>query len=201
MEHTETSEYRTIRISWNKQNKKWYFVVNDIVEAISKSCNPYRYIKEVRRENKEFATLWFQIATPLQVNTNWGRVNMKCADALGILEIIKFIPSPNAKPIKQWIVKAGLDTSKKIKNIASYSKRTDKFKKLLADPDAWIDKKNRIIFQCEDLYLKGELNDLELILGMLWDHSLMESFKTFEANKIAKSNYLLYPERKKRFIV
>jgi len=194
MDHIEPIENKTVRIIWNINNREWYFVIIDTVQVLTKSCNPSRYIKGIRRENKEFAKLWFQIVSPLEIKTSLGKQKMNCTNAQGILKIILSIPSPKVEPFKQWIVKVGLDKPEKIKNIAFYNKRTKKYKGLLHNPEAWIDKQNRTIFHCEDLYLQGKLNDLELIIAMLWDNSLMDSFET---NGITKSNHLLCPERKK----
>ncbi|HRW62789.1 MAG TPA: BRO family protein [Bacteroidales bacterium] len=208
MEHNEFDSYNTVRLVWDKNNNTWYFVINDIIQALIKTNNPGRYLKELRKEKKAFAALWPKIVTPLKIRTDWGKRNVNCANAQGVIRLILSNPSPRVLTIKKWIVNTGLSNPKKIKYIASNNKRTGKYKKLIYNPEKWIDKQNRTIFSCEDLYLQGKLNDLELIIAMFWDDSLIKSIESFNTKEIQseiktggsntlKNNYLLCPLRKK----
>ena len=46
-------------------NDEWWFVIEDIVLALTNSAQPKGYIKDMRRRDKELAKGWGQIATPL----------------------------------------------------------------------------------------------------------------------------------------
>jgi prophage antirepressor-like protein len=53
-------------------NNEWYFVITDVVAALTDSVNPQAYIKDIRRRDPELAKGWGQIATPLSIQTSGG---------------------------------------------------------------------------------------------------------------------------------
>jgi len=53
-------------------NNEWWFVIVDVVSALTDSINPSGYIKDMRRRDKELSKGWGQIATPLSVQTEGG---------------------------------------------------------------------------------------------------------------------------------
>jgi len=53
-------------------NNEWWFVIVDIVAALTNSVQPDGYIKDMRRREPELAKGWGQIATPLSVQTAGG---------------------------------------------------------------------------------------------------------------------------------
>jgi len=72
---------------------EWWFVIVDVVSALTDSINPSGYIKDMRRRDKELSKGWGQIATPLSVQTEGGPQRMNCANTEGIFRIIQSIPS------------------------------------------------------------------------------------------------------------
>jgi DNA-damage-inducible protein D len=46
---------------------EWWFVVTDVVAALTDSVDPHGYLKEMRRRDPEIGKGWGQIATPLSV--------------------------------------------------------------------------------------------------------------------------------------
>jgi len=54
-------------------NNEWWFVIADVVAALTDSVDPQGYIKDMRRRDPELAKGWGQIATPLSVQTSGGR--------------------------------------------------------------------------------------------------------------------------------
>jgi DNA-damage-inducible protein D len=46
-------------------NKEWWFVIADVVAALTDSTDPQGYLKDMRRRDPEIAKGWGQIATPL----------------------------------------------------------------------------------------------------------------------------------------
>ncbi len=181
-------ESKQVRIVWNKSNRKCYFVISDIVKALTKARDP-DYTKKIKKYDKTLAKVWYQIVTPLNTQTNGGTQKMNCTNAKGLLRIIRSIRSPKAKPFKQWLAKEDLDRPKSIKNIASYTKRTEEFKKLLSNPDEWVEKQKRVVFFCEELYLQGKINDLELIFAMLGEDSFMDTFVPMNTKKIEQNSW------------
>jgi len=105
-------------------NNEWWFVVVDVVLALTDSINPSGYIKDMRRRDKELSKGWGQIATPLSVKTAGGKQRMNCANTEGIFRIIQSIPSPKAEPFKRWLAKVGYERVQEIEDPELASKRT-----------------------------------------------------------------------------
>ena len=95
-------------------NNEWWFVVNDIVLALTDTPNVKDYIRKMRIRDKELGKGWGQIVTPLSIDTVGGKQKLNCANTEGIFRIIQSIPSPKAEPFKRWLAKSG-DKVKKIK--------------------------------------------------------------------------------------
>ena len=55
-----------------------WFVVVDVVAALTDSVQPEGYIKDMRRRDPELSKGWGQIATPLPIETAGGRQRMNC---------------------------------------------------------------------------------------------------------------------------
>lgn len=83
-------------------NNEWWFVIVDVISALTDSQQPTGYIKDMRRRDPELSKGWGQIATPLSIQTGGGAQKMNCANTEGIFRIIQSIPSPKAEPFK-WL--------------------------------------------------------------------------------------------------
>jgi DNA-damage-inducible protein D len=53
-------------------NDEWWFVISDVVAALTDSVDPQGYLKDMRRRDPELSKGWGQIATPLSVPTSGG---------------------------------------------------------------------------------------------------------------------------------
>ena len=84
-------EEKEIRRTW--QNNRWYFVVEDVVVALTDSSDPKQYIKKIKKRDELLREGWVQIVPTLKVETAGGKQRMNCADTAGILRIIQSIPS------------------------------------------------------------------------------------------------------------
>ena len=58
-------EEKKVRTVWDDESESWYFVVTDVVEALTDSANPSDYIKKMKKRDPELAKGWGQIVTPL----------------------------------------------------------------------------------------------------------------------------------------
>jgi len=92
---------------------EWWFVINDVILALTDSVQPDGYIKDMRRRDPELSKGWGQIATPLLVDTPGGPQKVNCANTEGIFRIIQSIPSPKAEPFKRWLAKVGYEMNGK----------------------------------------------------------------------------------------
>jgi len=124
-------------------NNEWWFVVVDVVLALTDSINPSGYIKDMRRRDKELSKGWGQIATPLSVKTAGGKQRMNCANTEGIFRIIQSIPSPKAEPFKRWLAKVGYERVQEIEDPELASKRTRAIYRAKGYSEAWIEKRMR----------------------------------------------------------
>ena len=88
-------------------NNEWWFVIVDVVTALTDSIQPDGYIKDMRRRDLSLSKGWGQIATPLSIKTSGGLQKVNCATTEGIFRIIQSIPSPKAEPFKRWLAIAG----------------------------------------------------------------------------------------------
>jgi len=70
-------------------NNEWWFVIVDVVTALTDSADPQGYVKDMRRRDPELAKGWGQIATPLSIATAGGPQNLNCANTEGLFRIIQ----------------------------------------------------------------------------------------------------------------
>jgi prophage antirepressor-like protein len=72
MPTTKIAVFRKKEIRKTIHNNQWWFVIVDVVAALTDSARPDGYIKDMRRRDGELAKGWGQIATPLSVQTAGG---------------------------------------------------------------------------------------------------------------------------------
>jgi len=132
-------------------NNEWWFVVNDVVEAVVDTPNVKDYIRKMRIRDKEIGKGWGQIVTPLSINTVGGRQKLNCANTEGIFRIIQSIPSPKAEPFKRWLAKVGYERIQEIEDPELAIKRTRMLYKAKGYSDGWIEKRMRGIAIREEL--------------------------------------------------
>ena len=53
-------------------NNEWFFVVSDIVEALTESKGVKSYIQKMRNRDNELSKEWGRIVTPLEIATEGG---------------------------------------------------------------------------------------------------------------------------------
>ena len=141
-------EKRKIRRAWYA--KRWWFVIVDVVSALTDSVQPDGYLKDLRRRDEQLNKWWGQIATPLFVETAGGRQKINCADIEGVLRIIQSIPSPKAEPFKLWLAKVGHERIQEIENPELAQERMKAIYEKKGYSKDWIDKRLRgiAIRQC-----------------------------------------------------
>jgi hypothetical protein len=61
-----------IRKTWN--NKEWWFVIEDVVFALTDSSDPKQYIQKMKQRDEILAKGWVQIVHTLSVETSGGKV-------------------------------------------------------------------------------------------------------------------------------
>ena len=122
---------------------EWWFVVEDVVLALTDTTNPKDYINKMRRRDEELSKGYGQIVHTLFVETPGGRQKMNCATTEGIFRIIQSIPSPKAEPFKRWLARVGYERIQEIEDPELATKRTRALYKAKGYSDAWIEKRMR----------------------------------------------------------
>ena len=134
-------------------NNEWWFVIVDVVSALTESVNPSGYIKDMRRRDEELSKGRGQIATPLSIKTEGGPQKLNCANTEGIFRIMQSIPSPKAEPFKRWLAKVGYERVQEIEDPELATKRTRELYKAKGYSDDWIEKRMR------GVAIRAELTD------------------------------------------
>jgi prophage antirepressor-like protein len=80
MSDTEQNSERRIVLSQRKEirrtihNNEWWFVITDVVAALTDSVDPQGYIRDMRRRDPELSK-GGQIATPFQLPLRAARIS------------------------------------------------------------------------------------------------------------------------------
>jgi len=151
MDSTRIVLFKDKKIRRTLFQNEWWFVIVDVVTALTDSVQPEGYLKDMRRRDPELSKGWGQIATPLVIETDGGPQKMNCANPEGIFRIIQSIPSPKAEPFKRWLARVGYERVQEIENPELATKRTRMLYKLKGYPDDWIEKRMRGIAIREEL--------------------------------------------------
>ena len=149
-------------------NNEWWFVIVDIVAALTDSVQPDGYIKDMRRRDAELSKGWGQIATTLAIETSGGVQYLNCSNTEGIFRIIQSIPSPKAEPFKRWLARVGYERVQEIQDpelaMKEYAILTNEIMRGTFDLTVeeykyykGLDREN----------LRDHMDDMELILTML----------------------------------
>ena len=135
---------------------EWWFVITDVVAALTGSANPSGYFKDMRKRDPALADALKgggQIAPPLylSVATAGGPQKLQCWHTEGIFRLIQSIPSPKAEPFKRWLAKVGYERVQEIENPELATKRTRALYRAKGYSDAWIERRMRGIAVREEL--------------------------------------------------
>lgn len=84
---------------------EWWFVVEDVVLALTDTPNPKDYINKMRLRDNELSKGYGQFVHTLPIETLGGKQKMNCANTEGIFRIVQSIPSPKAEPFKRWLAR------------------------------------------------------------------------------------------------
>jgi hypothetical protein len=148
---TKIAIFKGRKIRKTIHKNEWWFVVEDVVLALTDSSNVKDYINKMRARDGELSKGYGQIVHTLEVPTVGGKQKMNCANTEGIFRIIQSIPSPKAEPFKRWLAKVGYERVQEIEDPELATKRTRMLYKLKGYPDGWIEKRMRGIAIREEL--------------------------------------------------
>jgi DNA-damage-inducible protein D len=107
-------EEKEVRRTW--YDEQWFFVVEDVVQALIDSADSKAYIQKMKQRDTELGQGWGQIVHTLDVETKGGKQKMNCASLQGVFRVIQSISSPKAEPFKLWLAKVGQERIEEIQN-------------------------------------------------------------------------------------
>jgi prophage antirepressor-like protein len=157
MDNTKIAIFKGKKIRKAIHNNEWWFVINDIVEALTDSLDPAQYFKRLKERDEELSKLTdkggVQFVPPLMLEfeTSGGKQKMYCWHTEGIFGLVQSIPSPKAEPLKRWLAKVGYERIQEIEDPELATKRTRTLYKLKGYSDDWIEKRMRGIAIREEL--------------------------------------------------
>jgi len=144
------------RIRKTLHNGVWWFVIVDVVAALTDSANPSGYLRDMRRRDPSLAEAFQgggQFAPPLALEfpTAGGCQKIQCWNTEGIFRLIQSIPSPKAEPFKRWLARVGKERIDEIENPELAMTRMQELYEKKGYPKEWIDKRLRGIAVSQDL--------------------------------------------------
>ncbi len=177
---------RNIKRTWH--NNEWWFVLEDIVKALTDSNDPKQYIQKMKQRDDQLSQGWVQIVHTLPVQTSGGTQRVNCVNTEGAFRIIQSIPSPKAEPFKLWLAKVGYDRVKEIENPELAQKRIKEIYQAKGYSDDWIEKRVRGIAIRDEL--TGE-----------WDKRGVKTEKEFAilTAEITQATFGMTPSEYKNF--
>jgi DNA-damage-inducible protein D len=131
-------------------NNEWWFVVTDIITALTDSVDASDYLKKLRKRDPSLSEAFKgggQLVPPLglEFDTAGGRQLLQCWNTEGIFRLIQSIPSPKAEPFKRWLARVGCERIQEIEDPELATKRTRAIYQAKGYSADWIEKRMRSI--------------------------------------------------------
>jgi methylphosphotriester-DNA--protein-cysteine methyltransferase len=131
-------------------NNEWWFVITDVVAALTDSVDSSDYLKKLRKRDPSLSEAFKgggQLVPPLglEFDTAGGRQMLQCWNTEGIFRLIQSIPSPKAEPFKRWLARVGYERVQEIEDPELATKRTRAIYQAKGYSADWIEKRVRSI--------------------------------------------------------
>jgi DNA-damage-inducible protein D len=177
---------KQVRRVWH--NEEWWYVVNDIVQALTNTPDPKRYWKEIKKRDPELMKGGGEISSPLSIETAGGKQKLNCANTKGVFRIIMSVPSPKAEPFKLWLAQVGQERLEEIENPELGIERVKELYKSKGYSDEWIDTR------LQSIEVRKQLTDE-------WQKRKVEEGREYAilTAEIAKGTFGLSPTEHKNF--
>jgi len=134
---TERAFDGAVRSVWNFDTKRWYFVLNDVVQVLTNTADAYDYTKKMRKADPELNSLYPALVETQEVVTSSGLQIMNCSTASRLTRFVVAIRAKNAKPFIYWVKSLQLDPMVNERKIALSSRSMEEFYRLLNNKKQW----------------------------------------------------------------
>lgn len=128
MDATSISLFEGQEIRKTFHKGEWYYVVRDVVQAISSASDVKDYIKKMRKRDKALRENWSNLIESLPIETNGGRQKLNCSNMEGLFRIIEAIPTSKTIPFKRWMSQAQIISTYEIKRDDQIPIQSDRFR-------------------------------------------------------------------------
>jgi DNA-damage-inducible protein D len=182
-------EEKQVRRAWNAAEEKWYFSIDDVVQALTGTVNVKDYIKKLRKRDPALDTYWGTNCPPVEMTSADGKQRkIKAANTEALLRIIQSVPSPKAEPFKRWLAKVGYERLEEIENPELAAKRMRDLYEQKGYSEDWIEKRLR------GIAVRDELTDE-------WKKRGVKEQKEFAilTAEISKATFGMTPSQYKEF--
>ena len=150
---------------------EWWFVINDVVVALTGTTDPSDYLKKMRKRDEQFKFSFQGIGkdpwggqlvppTELTFTTAAGKRKINCWNTEGIFRLVQSIPSEKAEPFKRWLARVGYERIQEIENPELAQKRMKMIYRLKGYDEKWIERRVRGIATRHDLTDEWDRRDV-----------------------------------------
>ena len=174
----------------------WWFVIADVIVALTESDNSAQYLKNLRTRDEELAKLFepvdkggvqFEPPLALPFDTAGGKQKLLSWHTEGIFRLIQSIPSKRAEPFKRWLARVGYERVQEIENPELAQKRMKTLYRLKGYDEVWIERRVR------GIAIRQELTDE-------WDRRGVAGERNYAilTAEISKATFGITPEEYKK---
>lgn len=154
MENSNLIPFEGVLIKKIWYNEQWYFVLVDVIAALTESKDPKQYVEKLRKRDKELDSYIRTNCTYVGLKGDTGKTRKYlCANTEGVLRIVMSVPSPKAEPIRVWLAEVGKERFEEMEQPELGVKRNLEYYKSKGYTDEWI--KNRL----ETITTRNQLTD------------------------------------------
>jgi BRO family, N-terminal domain len=154
------AENKNIRMKWNTNKEKWYFVIADIVKVLTQTNNAREYVCQMHKQKTQVLKEWQKHIEFEILPTEGGLQPMKCTHALGLLHFIDAMPSRRAKPFNHWLRDLRHKKSSEYELHRSPQFLTNSFPASANDIEDWIQNRIESLILPHELQTKWQLTSI-----------------------------------------
>ena len=150
---TKIAIFRKREIRKTIHKNEWWFIVIDIMEALTGTNRGRKYWSDLKK--KLFEEGYSEVSEKigqLKMVAPDGKLRLTdCANTETMFRIVQSMSSPKAEPFKRWLARVGYERIQEIENPELATKRAKALYKAKGYSDEWIEKRMRGIAIREEL--------------------------------------------------
>lgn len=180
---------RKVRTVWDSESEEWYFSVVDVVEALTESDNPRRYLSDLKRKLRKEGSELYENIVQLKLPAADGKMRLTdVATTQQMFRLIQSIPSPKAEPFKQWMAQVAATRLDQMQNPELSIEQAVADYRRLGYSEEWINQRIRCIETRKlltDEWKRGGVKDWQYasltdIITSQWSGMTTREYKGFK---------------------